>query len=723
MSDKKHGSVPFRPYARLISILGDQLISDKWIGVIELVKNSYDADANTVDIRFKDFNEDGFPQTIEIEDDGSGMDKDDVLEKWMNPATPNKLNSKKGKIRFTKKKRIMQGDKGVGRFAIYKLGNYVELFTKSHKKEEVQLTLDFKLYADDSFEKSKHEDLFLDQIKNSWKLNDIPTEITRRNGTLIRIKNLRDNWSESDLKKLSKAFFRMMPPSLPGQNRIEDFKTNIFWNEEEYISDDYSLGDLLNVRPYYFEGSIDESGNLNCTYSHNTKKTEISFNVFDLTNEKMIKYDLLKFKPFKERFIRKVKNEIELRKEPSNVGSFMFFYYGYDLGDPNLSAVERTKLKESSVYLFRDNVRVFPYGEIGDDWLGFSKLRGEQRASEIFSYNDLIGFVFITQDENSLLRDAADREGLMNEKGCRDDFIALVSSSLKVMKYEVDTDKQKAKNRKEKASKIIQKEYENAYTQLESSIVKGDASQEQILKKATNLLNASDQLVKKSKHNLLVTTELAGTGMAIEKATHDTMTLLRNLKRNTKALTKKVEKGEVDNMVVVEFLKDMTESLEFIYQELTVLSPLFRKARKYTTDVSIKDVALRVKKFFPKDFKTIDFVIIGEDFTVRTNTGLVLQVMLNLMDNSIYWLKQTKKINKLIQLHLDKDERNFVISDNGPGIDKKQRDIIFNEFHSTKSGGRGLGLFIARELLSKIDGEISVYEENHLEGANIKVQF
>src|SRR2546423_13303561 len=90
---KDQGTEHFRPYARLVSILGDQLITSKWVGVIELVKNCYDADANEVSVRFLNFDDDG-EATIEIEDDGDGMTLDLILNVWMKPATPYKLNQK-----------------------------------------------------------------------------------------------------------------------------------------------------------------------------------------------------------------------------------------------------------------------------------------------------------------------------------------------------------------------------------------------------------------------------------------------------------------------------------------------------------------------------------------------------------------------------------------------------------------------------------------------------
>src|SRR2546423_79981 len=220
----KKGSEVFRPYARLVSILGDQLISSKWVGVIELVKNSYDADAEEVFVRFLDFDEEGKNPTIEIEDDGDGMTLDIIRNVWMKPATPYKLNQKKSKEhRFTKKGRLMQGDKGVGRFAIYKLGNHVEIFTKTSTTQEVQLTLNFREYAqDDEFSDEQVQQKYLDEIKNEWKVNDTPTCITntKAQGTLIRITDLRNDWTFTDLERLEVAFQRMIPPIIPNFEKV-----------------------------------------------------------------------------------------------------------------------------------------------------------------------------------------------------------------------------------------------------------------------------------------------------------------------------------------------------------------------------------------------------------------------------------------------------------------------------------------------------------------------
>ena len=151
---EKKGTLTPRPHARIITMIGNQLIRNEKVALMELLKNSYDADASWVQIRFINFdrkddelkiNKDSI---IEIEDNGLGMSFDIIKESWINPASPYKfLLKKKGKER-TKKGRIIQGEKGIGRFAVFKLGSTIEIITRSSEKnsDEIYLKSDLSMY-------------------------------------------------------------------------------------------------------------------------------------------------------------------------------------------------------------------------------------------------------------------------------------------------------------------------------------------------------------------------------------------------------------------------------------------------------------------------------------------------------------------------------------------------------------------------------------------------
>jgi len=312
--NSKHGRVSFRPYARLISILGDQLITNKWVGVIELVKNCYDADASHVSVRFLNFDVAGETPTIEIQDDGDGMTLDTILNVWMKPATPHKLNQKKSKQhRYTRKGRVMQGDKGVGRFAVYKLGNYVEIFTKTVTTPEVHLLLNFREYSqDDEFATAvKVPEKFLDQITNEWTLNDSPTRIINeeRQGTLIRISDTRNDWRFDELEKLQVAFQRMIPPTIPTfkEKFVKDFDVHLYWNEREYPRSRTSFEEVIEIAPFRFQGEIDARGILNYRYKHNRDKEKTGqIDFFD--ESEAAQPDIWGFPMFREQFLEFVKN-------------------------------------------------------------------------------------------------------------------------------------------------------------------------------------------------------------------------------------------------------------------------------------------------------------------------------------------------------------------------------------------------------------------------------
>lgn len=740
MSVINRGEVEFQPYARLISVLGDQLISDKWVGVIELVKNCYDADAENVFVKFRNFDSKTETPFIEIEDDGIGMTLTTIKDVWMKPATPHKLNKKKTKDqkqRYTRKGRLMQGDKGVGRFAIYKLGDLVEVYTKSKESDEVKLTLDFTPYASDEFEESDHVDKFLHEIKNQWVVHDTPEVVTNKKhqGTTIKVYNIRNPWKKEDLEKLLKAFYRMMPPVLPNSQSIpRDFSVKAYWDNDEQKTSQKSFDEIIKLAPFYFEGAMSDCGEVEYKYKHNTQVRTDSFSLFN-DDVKVTKYDLWNLRFFREQFLqlrnkqeRASKDNLEVRRQPT-CGSFLFFLYAFDWKNPieGLKDDEKKFLQENSVYLYRDNLRVFPYGERGVDWLMLSKLRAEDRAGSYFSYNDLIGFVFIGQNENPKLRDAADREGLMNIDGAFDDFVALIQAVLKIMKDEVDIDKTRHELKKQKAVTSLQNQYESSFSSLQKRIAKYD--DKDLIDSSRKFFDVANTLVEKTREDLKITQELAGTGMAVEKATHDTMSLLKQLKANTEDFSKRLEKNKLKPDDLKEFLTELEESLEFLYQELQVLQPLFRVARKVTKDVSVKNVAERVFKYFRKELEDkIDASVEGpKDIVVRTNTGLILQVLLNLTDNSIYWLDQlSSRSKKQIKIVLDAKENTIIFADSGPGIEEGIEELVFSEFFSRKAEGRGLGLYIIKELLDRIDAEISIITEPSLKvlkGANFLIQF
>lgn len=220
--------LPIRPYARLLAMLGDQLIKNERIALMELIKNAYDADADWVRIIFQDFGkkwEIGPNSRIIIEDNGNGMTKDIIRKAWMNPATPHKLR-KRSEERLTPiKKRVVQGEKGIGRFAMLKLGQRITVTTRPEKsKDEYIVVLDFSEYDKEFTTRGgKSQELFLEDLNGLLSSRPASVIIPRKvivdgnerqagsTGTRIEIECLKGRWSEAKLEKVATDALKLQP--------------------------------------------------------------------------------------------------------------------------------------------------------------------------------------------------------------------------------------------------------------------------------------------------------------------------------------------------------------------------------------------------------------------------------------------------------------------------------------------------------------------------------
>lgn len=732
----KKDSQPFQPYARLMNILGDQLITDKKVAVIEILKNSYDADADDVKVRFfnlenygKKYLEDDELPYIEIEDDGDGMTLEIIQNVWLRPATPNKLDKKKRKENHTKKGRIIQGEKGVGRFAIHKLGERIDLYTKTLGGEEVRLEMDFTEYNPediDLFNQPSSQYKLLNEVHNTWYVNDPPVEIKKEKGTLIRIHNLREKWTSKDFEDLYKSILRLIPPIDEnaiklGVNFIQDFSIELFLNDKLYISSEVTtFKDVVERAQFSMIGEVSGDGILKFEYNSTSPKRNFhrSINLLDKDNLSQFQYPT---KTIEDWFIK-------FGRVPS-CGSFKFTFYAFNLKkrDKTIITAEIDQfIKQNFVYLLRDGVRVYPYGEKGYDWLELDKLRATIKAGDYISYNDLIGFVYISQENNPRLKDSTNRQGIMDVDGAFEDFKRLLTETTQILNTEKKIDENKLEINKNQTYKDSNNLVLNSFNLFKSSLQNVD--NKDVLEKANKFLTAVNNHTTIMKERMETVEDLAGLGMAVERSSHDSLTLLAKMRVNVKDFKIKVEKKDYKDKDILALLDELDESLNFVYDEMQVIQPLFKNQRKAIKNISIYETANKVVKYFRRDIDGKINVSIQNDgdITVKTNAGLILQILINLLDNAIYWVNRNETSPKKITIKINSKNNTLIIADNGPGIREDAVPLIYNEFFSLKSEGRGLGLYIVKEILLRINGEISVIQDEDrklLHGANFIIKF
>ncbi len=301
---------------------------------------------------------------------------------------------------------------------------------------------------------------------------------------------------------------------------------------------------------------------------------------------------------------------------------------------------------------------------------------------------------------------------------------------VEVMKSEADIDKAEAKQKTEEPIKRVEKTVGYSFNELVKILE--EIEDPKAKEAAQKYMESSSNYVDEMKRRAEIYEDLAGLGMAVEKASHDTLTLLNKMSLNLGDIKERLKKNQIDKNELVELISDLEDNTYFLYEQLQIIEPLFRFEKRNEKNVSIKQTIEKVFRYYR--YETTNYNIETEidckkDIVLKMGVGLVLQIFINLLDNSVYWLhNKADKTERKVLIRIDAKKNEVIISDSGPGIDHKAADFVFMEFFTRKEGkmGRGLGLFIVKEILDAYDASIEVIREpNHktLKGANFRIIF
>ena len=395
----------FKTNVLLKNIVGKDLINDDNIAVLELVKNSYDAGAKEVDLYFRNLHptrtgkipphSNGDKETedkaadqeqpeILIVDNGSGMTRPDLLERWLNIAYSEKKYVPK------KNKRVMAGNKGVGRFSCDRLGKKLDLYTRTQGGDVYHLSVDWTKFEVENKPKLQIQKIpvllnetDLDQVKLATDIS------TWAKGTILHITGLRSTWGRDALLDLRKYLERLFNPNQAFEK--ERFKLKII--APDFVSYDVSVttdkkvnGDIsneiferLDFKTTNIETEIDSRGEfLTTILKHDGEQVYcvVEKNEFDqLRNIKAVIYYL---NPYKKTYFRK-----QTGRDPVDFGS---------------------------IFLFINGFRIPPYGDRGNDWLGLD-VRKTQGTARYIGTRDLVGRIEINDFENRF-QVISSREGI-----------------------------------------------------------------------------------------------------------------------------------------------------------------------------------------------------------------------------------------------------------------------------------------------------------------------
>lgn len=747
-----------RPYARLLTMLGEQLIKNDRIALVELIKNSYDADASLVQVNFVGFSESlesSSNSRIVITDNGTGMPERIVRDHWLNPATPTKQDFKRQRGR-SPGGRVMQGEKGIGRFAMFKLGNRVELATRSEDSSDETL-IDFDLsFLDDEYGTSDADRTPISTndvddgvpVPTHRFIDEIEVRLTHRlpkvfdgsvagalnstHGTQLEISGLRSRWTRTTVMAAYSDVSRLQPliPQAVADPMAADTNSNNDATDFEIIflrdGVDLRLRDAQDVglRELFEERAVFRvSGHFSDTDKSLLLNVNDHVSIVSLDDP-----DITALWVFRRYFATDDSHAI---REVS-CGPFDFSLYIFDLtanapAEYRLDSDQRQRVKEHRIYLYRDGVRVLPYGGVEDDWLQLDVIRGTQGAGRVLSNDQTVGFVYITQEENPLLQDKTNREGLLESGHALTDFVAVLQVAIAYLRR-ADFARYLA-NEEQKREVVVRREREVAAGL--KRLREDDRLPRDLKREVAQLERKYGAEKDYAKVRVERTEDLAGVGLSVEAASHDIISTANHALRLARTTSSYVKSWLPDEEQLSKDLTALAEGLSFVTSRLEDVQGLFVSTSKGKRLLEPAEFVTRVSRIFSGLMRDnnvrLDLVRGSRALKIRTSEAGLLQVLVNLFDNSIYWLHTGRTVDPTIFVHIDGSNKQLIFADNGPGVRESDVPFIFEPFFSGKGeAGKGLGLYIARQVSVRSGFEIGlITDERHkiASGANFILRF
>ncbi|MGE9817928.1 ATP-binding protein [Acinetobacter baumannii] len=698
--------VRFSVDAGVIDRLGQELVARQETAVSELVKNSYDADAQKVSLKFYDSKNIG--GTLIIEDDGQGMSRDDLVNGFMRVSSTSKIHEPRSPI-FNRQR---AGQKGIGRFSVQRLGRKLTIITQTkHNEMALKLTINWDDY-------NKDGNLFV--VENTLEI----VSKTKEKGTTLIIENLRDKWSKASIQRVYRYVSEIITPKFLSEEIIETEKDQFdveFFEVSQGIKQKIADTSIMLYQHAVaiFDGYIDDLGYGWLTI--NSKRLKIS-------NEKI----QIGFEPEdnKSAFpnIRNVKFKV------------FYFIYDSELISKTHSMSIRNKLaKEGGVKLYRNGFRVLPYGEQGDDWLRLDESSRRRVILIPHGNNNFYGFVELADPENEF-NETSSREGLIDNESVRElkNFVhrALVTAVMRV--GAARGTKITASQRKVgKSWEDVEFRIRNIALSLEELDKEFEGEEKKVtrrravkkLKKDISELKAAHEVeLKKTIQERAMLRVLSSVGITVSQFIHEIKYYMDNIQSDINFLLQELD-GKDDqkaSLRTVEILKKNFDSFHnyTAYFNTVVSANLVRDL----VPLNIRNVVHTFISSMEYDAQRLGIEFLEPQFnkaflyTKSMHPSEWSSILFNFYTNSKKAIAREKVAGKiLIECGEENGQIYLEFSDNGDGIKEGNEELIFNEFFTTTAiqpldvldvnsevVGTGLGLKIVNDIVKSHRGTVEV---------------
>lgn len=713
-----------KPSARLISTIGKELIKDVYAAVVELVKNAYDADSEVVEILIE-YNKEIKLLKVAVTDQGHGMSLQTITDIWLVPATSDKLYR-----RTSPKGRILQGRKGIGRYAAGILGSTLLLESTDEELNLSKIIIDF-----DELEKSKYL-ADVDILVESGRKNATSGVYIEATSSNLSVEDVAEIWDEKQRKKLEIELRKLKSPLIKNVDDTFDIKlvfNNIPKIEENKKDKDNKtinfISEIIEIKPlpildsydYRISGYIDEHGNGNLTYENQ-----------NLTNT----------------IAEIIPVHIELGKSQLYCGKIEidFRVFDRDALDEVISRGLEDSIKKSEVKkllndlygigIYRDIFRIRPYGDQDYDWLDLDKDRVQNPVS--IGLNQVVGFINIQSEELSGLHEKSARDGLKENAhyfGLKKIAKEILSKILQPRRYIYRQNVgrgRKVKNINETLDSLFDFESMEAKvkSQLSALNVTDEATAKIIDIIATEKKQKETALLE-IKNTIAVYQGQVTLGKLTEVLLHEGRKPLKYINEQLPRINRLIDKYTVNPNQ--ELKQDILEKSTQTVSQAKAISLLFKRIeplsrgripnKKVTNIYQAIQQASLIFESSLEDNKIRFINEIDPSIAIFGREYDLITAFSNFFENSVYWLTQSNKSERIIEVSSELDENiiRIELKDNGPGIPENFAQNVFDPGFSLKDGGTGLGLSIAAEALKRSDGTVSIGKS--INGAKLYIEF
>lgn len=736
-------------------LIGRENVSRLEGAVSELVKNTYDADASNC-VLYYEYS----TQTLYLADNGCGMTSDIIKKHWMTIG-----NSSKKRKYLSGKGRIQTGAKGIGRFALDRIGDRCTMYTKS-TSEILEWRVDWSNFRDGTPLTSVEADLeTADYTAAEFVVGAVNLDFQKfiqyefkENCTIFKISPVRDDWSEKQIKKMRSNLSTLIPQEISGI-------FNIYFFEEDTKTEDARLIPETSDSTCDYKVSFDVTGDkVHVVISRNEfdfkSKREIVIKEAGFTAEdkeyfcgKDIVYDL-SFRAFMSSRKATIENTIG-----DFSGVFLFSKrlqqetdkekYFYKSGN-------QSELPWNGVRIYRDNFRVRPYGDPESsayDWLLLSNRKAKSPAAPSHldgkwkvSADQICGTVLISRT-NITLPDQANREGFVEtpEFSILKNFllavIQLFEGDRQYVFRKLNVYYEKTHPTQQFETEIAQKA---AFAESQKKREGSEASQQKVpasqitieASKAQAVISQRDAQIQSLEDENQLLRALATIGII-------TNTYVHEIRGGTNTLGLKIVMAKEE----LEYDRNVEGALRYIDEAITyqqsfgswfkVTIESVKKDRRTMKGVNLHELFEDLKASWGDTCPDTEITIECDPIIFRCFPYEIESIINNLVANSTSAFKSVNQLERKIYIKVEQHE-NFIdiyYQDNGPGLSakyKKNPDLIMDAMETDKTDadgevvGTGMGMWIIGktvkdykgtvDLSKNIDSEIGFYITISLKG-------